>query len=589
MTLAIGRKTLEEGFQFRVERSSKSRYDVRCVQPNCNWRIYAVCIQNTTMFHVRNMNDVHTCSRTQMNPNHRNANSRVLGHIILPKVRDESRKIRGKDIVNDMKVDMHLNISYWQAWRAKAYALTIVQGTPEESFSRLPAFFYNLELNNPGTFTRIKTDNTGRFEMCFAALGCSIRSFLGHLRRVLIIDDAHLKGPYLGTMFLAIAMDANNQIVPVAFGVGRSESGETWTWFLTMLKECIQEPEGLVFISDRALSISQAINTVYPNAHHSLCCRHLLMNVKSRDSRAKFRKGMFWKTCKAYTEEDFERKMEVLRRVIPVGAPLMDAVGKEKWSQAYFPGMRYNIMTSNSAESVNALSRFARKLHIVSLMDYFREFQQDWYSIRRNKAARWVNALPPKIEIIVRRRQVKSERFIVHEIGYGLYEVQDSRKDAKVDYHRYSCSCRKWQISGLPCSHAIAVARHERCTDVIHLVSPYFKADNFRATYSEVIHPPGHPDTWVVPDTPLMTVKPPVYKRRAGRPSNHDRIPSRGEDPTPRRCTRCGEIRHTRTQCQAPAPVNRGSQRASGSRTNTDDYGGTYRHQTFDLNVDLNE
>ena len=51
-----------------------------------------------------------------------------------------------------------------------------------------------------------------------------INTFLRNLRLVLIIDAAHLKGPYLGTMFLVVAMDGNNNIVPIAFGVGRSET-----------------------------------------------------------------------------------------------------------------------------------------------------------------------------------------------------------------------------------------------------------------------------------------------------------------------------------------------------------------------------
>ena len=58
----------------------------------------------------------------------------------------------------------------------------------------------------------------------------------------------------------------------------------------------------------------------------------------------------------------------------------------DRWSRAHFPGERYNIMTSNSAESINAMSRFARRLPIVGLMEYFREFQQEWYFIRRDKA-----------------------------------------------------------------------------------------------------------------------------------------------------------------------------------------------------------
>ncbi|KAI3746378.1 hypothetical protein L6452_08809 [Arctium lappa] len=87
--------------------------------------------------------------------------------------------------------------------------------------------------------------------------------------------------------------------------------------------------------------------------------------------------------------------MTGLRASLPLGAPLMDQYGPEKWSRAHFPGMRYNIMTSISAESVNALSRFARRLPIVGLMDYFRCFQQEWYSIRRRNGEEMVNRVTP--------------------------------------------------------------------------------------------------------------------------------------------------------------------------------------------------
>ena len=83
--------------------------------------------------------------------------------------------------------------------------------------------------------------------------------------------------------------------------------------------------------------------------------------------------------------QSFELRMACLRAAVPDGAPLLDEVGPENWSNAHFPGMRYNILTSNLAESINALSRYARKLPIVTLMDYFREFQQEWYSKRRRR------------------------------------------------------------------------------------------------------------------------------------------------------------------------------------------------------------
>nr|GFC00683.1 transposase, MuDR, MULE transposase domain protein [Tanacetum cinerariifolium] len=79
--------------------------------------------------------------------------------------------------------------------------------------------------NNTGTITRIKIDEKGVFEMLFIAIGASIRMFLSCLRPVVMIDAAHLKGLYNGTNLVAVAMDGNNQIVPIAFGICKGETG----------------------------------------------------------------------------------------------------------------------------------------------------------------------------------------------------------------------------------------------------------------------------------------------------------------------------------------------------------------------------
>ncbi|KAJ9566922.1 hypothetical protein OSB04_002888 [Centaurea solstitialis] len=150
----------------------------------------------------------------------------------------------------------------------------------------------------------LREDVNDNFEMLVFVPTLEIHTFLQNLRRVLIIDAAHLKGPYLGTMFLVVAIDGNNNIVPIAFGV-----------------------EGLVFTSDRAASINAAITTIFPNSHHALCCHHLVMNVRSRDARRKVFKTLYWKACKAYTTYVFDRMMNILRVAVPDGAQLMEEVG----------------------------------------------------------------------------------------------------------------------------------------------------------------------------------------------------------------------------------------------------------------------
>jgi transposase-like protein len=206
------------------------------------------------------------------------------------------------------------------------------------------------------------------------------------LRPVIIVDAAHLKGRYLGTNLLAVGMDANNGILPIAYGVGKSETSESWTWFMGHLRDCIGHVSNLTIISDRANSIDMAIRRCFPDAFHGLCGVHLFRNLKSRCAGIKNHKWTYWKAVKAYREVDFDKHMNRLRRVLPQCAETLDNVGFERWSRVHALGARYGFMTSNSAESINALSRHSRKLPITMLMEFFRASLQEWYYRKRNVA-----------------------------------------------------------------------------------------------------------------------------------------------------------------------------------------------------------
>ncbi|GJR95115.1 transposase, MuDR, MULE transposase domain protein [Tanacetum coccineum] len=126
----------------------------------------------------------------------------------------------------------------------------------------------NANKKNEGTVSRIKTDEKGFFEMLFIALGASIRTFVSYLRPLLIIDVTHLKGQYKGTNLIAVGMDGNNQIVPIAFGICKGETDPCWSWWMSVLKECIGDNPNLIFISDRHAAIALAVQNEFPLAYH---------------------------------------------------------------------------------------------------------------------------------------------------------------------------------------------------------------------------------------------------------------------------------------------------------------------------------
>ncbi|XP_022041052.1 uncharacterized protein LOC110943622 [Helianthus annuus] len=228
MKLELGKKCLLEHFEFKVDRSSKTRYQVSCLVDGCVWRFHARSFGDSGVFFVKSFNDKHTCSKTLTYPHVRQANPNVVAHYLKEPLKDSGRIYRCNEIVKDFRQRFQVEITTSQAWRGKSLALELLQGSSRDSFAELPFYCYNLERANPGSVTHIKTDDERRFEMVFVAIGAAIRTFICNLRPVVIIDAAHLKGEFKGTLFLAVRMDGNNQILPISYGIGKSEDGESW-------------------------------------------------------------------------------------------------------------------------------------------------------------------------------------------------------------------------------------------------------------------------------------------------------------------------------------------------------------------------
>ncbi|GJT46311.1 transposase, MuDR, MULE transposase domain protein [Tanacetum coccineum] len=414
LVLAIRMKALDEGYQFLSERSNPNMYYVKCFHFK-EWKIRATRWGDTQKFSITFLNDVHTCLKTQTYPNHRNANKKVIAHLLTPKLQDPKRVIKGKDIQQDLLSEYKLNISYQQAWRGKDYAIQQIRGSPFESFEMLPYYCYNLERKNQGTVTRIKTDEKGVFEMLFIAIGASIRTFMHCLRPLLIIDAAHLKGQYKGTNLVAVGMDGNNQIVPIAFGICKGETGPCWSWWMSVLKECIPDSPNLLFISDRHAAIALAVHNEFPLAFHVVCCRHLMMNLSLKKKKTK---GLYWKICKAYTPEEFSTKMSNLQAIQPDAYHKLIGVDPQRWSRAHCP-------------------LFYRKLPVLKLAETYRAMVQEWYFKRRELAdnmtseiTEWVaNKAPVNVingsfpSFLVALRFAVTRLWRYDEIVYQLYQI----------------------------------------------------------------------------------------------------------------------------------------------------------------------
>ena len=83
-----------------------------------------------------------------------------------------------------------------------------------------------------------------------------------YCRPVISIDETHLYGKYNAVLMIAMAIDANQKVLPLAFAVVDKESEPSWGWFLECLKTSIEHvipDKGICIISDRHKDIKCAI------------------------------------------------------------------------------------------------------------------------------------------------------------------------------------------------------------------------------------------------------------------------------------------------------------------------------------------
>ena len=192
----ISFKCLKEGYQFYVDSSSTTRYYVKCLQPECDWHIRCRRVGVTNRFKVSSMNDNHKCSKLVFHPNHRNAYAKTLARIITPKVADATRVYRPKDILDDLKLDMNIDVSYKRAWRGRHLALESNHGCPRASYEQLALYCHNLKLANRETVTDIETDADSRFKNLFIGFGVAVSAlapfYLFCLLKIIFVRDCFL-------------------------------------------------------------------------------------------------------------------------------------------------------------------------------------------------------------------------------------------------------------------------------------------------------------------------------------------------------------------------------------------------------------
>jgi len=472
----------------------------------------------------------------------------------------EDATLRAKDLQKKIKEHHKVNINYKRVYDGKKLALKQLYGDWDSSFDNLYRFKAQVEVSCPGSLVIIDHHTVNgkiRFRRFFLAFKPCIDGFLNGCRPYLAIDSTFLTGQFKGQLASACAVDGHNWLYPVCIGIFDSETNENWIWFLSQLRQGIGSPPGLAICTDAGQAVMTGVGEVFPGAEHRECMFHLVSNFKKRFHGKVFNDHL-WAAAYSWNPYLFEKHWVAMEKAKPSATNYLRKCHKKLWTRSQFSTIcKVDYVTNNLAESFNNWIKHHKSLNLDDFMDKFRQLLMTKWNQRRKIGKKLDGLILPHIikKLNEASRELKLE---VLECGEHVGEITamgGSGFRFVVNLLERTCSCRQWQVSGIPYKHALAFITSLSNSPIEQYVDMYYCIEKFRVAYSQLI--PAMPDKTQWPkSTHDFFMHPPLLKPVAGRPKTErhkgssDKKRSKGQH----QCPICMDYGHHWHNCKRGRP-----------------------------------
>ena len=123
---------VRETFEYKTVRANKTRYEIACKADGCLWRLAAASVGGAgNIFRIKRYTSNHSCVGIG-HPGHQQVSAKFIRDWILEKVKQQPQ-YRPSHIVQDIKLEFGVVITYSKALRAKDAALVSIYGTHEDA------------------------------------------------------------------------------------------------------------------------------------------------------------------------------------------------------------------------------------------------------------------------------------------------------------------------------------------------------------------------------------------------------------------------------------------------------------------------
>ncbi|XP_052625748.1 uncharacterized protein LOC111897900 [Lactuca sativa] len=364
-----------------------------------------------------------------------------------------------------------------------------------------------------------------------------------------------MKGPFPGQVLSAVGLDPNNGIYPLAYGIVESENTESWKWFLDNLGDDLDlgRNSNFTFISDRQKGLHTAVEQIFPNAEHRYCIRHIHDNMRKRWRQTEYRDHL-WRCASATTIPEFEHLMKEFSQYDKEACEWLKQIPPKHWARSYFSGRAVSdVLISNMCEVFNGKIEKGRDKPVIGCLEFIREYLMKRICNVMKEMKKAKGPLTPTTTDILTARKTVASQYIARWNGGDKYQVTGALQDQHVvDVRNKTCTCRKWELIGIPCRHAIATL-NEMSKD------PEADLDIYKWVHK--VEPIKGRSMWPKSECPTKLIPPP-HRTQVGRPKKKRRQ-SEGERLSKKQKASQGDGVNAAQEGGSQKPTNDGVQKLS--------------------------
>jgi hypothetical protein len=436
-------------------------------------------------------------------------------------------------------------------------------------YKQLPAYLEALVDSNPEVYYTLLTDERNhRFRRVFICPKETANSFK-LLRGLVATDGTYLKGFFVHTLLVAVGIDANNHILPLAWAVVESETESSWRWFLQQLSAAIPglDSNSTTLISDRDKGLQSADDELQ-HIGRAFCVQHIAANVQSKFGIEPRRK--FIDCTYARTEEAWDDCMQKLRETHGPAYMYVVAIDRGMWAPPFMTTRTWGHPTSNIVESINSLLLEERGLPIVELLNGIWHKFMDLRFTRLQEARSTIQKYPVQLstnfalDVLKESLKFAQHRLVLRQDELHGSVLSYSKSRFFVNLAEHTCSYGRFQFNDIPCGHAVALIYklrgHPR-----DFIPRFFSLETYRDTYRENMRPVNInaieslslSEMCLAPLLGRPRGRPKERRMRKGERKRRDtmrRAIAQGALPdvpvnAPQRCQQCNNIGHNRRTC----------------------------------------